>query len=119
MALTKKDTPFVSSTACKRFLERLKESFVSVPILRHFDPEKKIVVEIDASNPVIAGVLSQYDNDDILYLVAHFSRKHSQQRLIMKFMIKNFLQSPGPSRNGAPDWNASHIALRSSPITET
>jgi hypothetical protein len=55
----------------------LKKPFVSAPILRHFDPEMKIVVEIDASNLVVAGVLSQYGDDDILYPVAYFSRKHS------------------------------------------
>jgi hypothetical protein len=119
MALTKKGIPFLWSTSCESCFERLQKSLVSAPILPHFNPETEIVVGTDASNLVITRVLSQYDNDDILHLVAHFSRKHSQQRLIMKFMIKNFLQSSGPSRNGAPDWNASHIALRSSPITET
>jgi hypothetical protein len=34
-------------------------------------------VETDASNYVSAGVLSQYDDDGILYPVAYFSKKHS------------------------------------------
>jgi hypothetical protein len=34
-------------------------------------------VETDASNYVSAGVLSQYDDDGILHLVAFFSKKHS------------------------------------------
>jgi hypothetical protein len=53
------------------------KSFVLVPILHHFDPERKIIVETNASNLVIARVLSQYGNDDILHPVAYFSRKHS------------------------------------------
>jgi hypothetical protein len=53
-------------------------SFVSAPILCHFNPERNIVVETDASNLVIARVLLQYDdNNDIPYLMAFFSRKHS------------------------------------------
>jgi hypothetical protein len=64
------------STAGKRFFERLKRSFVSAPILGHFDPERKIVVETNSSYLVIAGVLSQYGDDDILHPVAHFSRKY-------------------------------------------
>jgi hypothetical protein len=55
----------------------LKKSFVSAPILSHFDPKRKIVVETDVSNLVIIRVLSQYDDDDIIYPVAYFSRKYS------------------------------------------
>jgi hypothetical protein len=54
----------------------LKQSFVSVPILCHFDPERKIVVETDASNLIVTGALSQYDDNDILHHLAYFSRKH-------------------------------------------
>lgn len=43
----------------------------------HFDPEKPIIVETDASNSVSAGVLSQHDNDKILYPVAFYSKKYS------------------------------------------
>jgi hypothetical protein len=46
----------------------LKKSFVLAPIVRHFDPERKIMVETDVSNLIVARVLSQYDDDDdILY----------------------------------------------------
>jgi hypothetical protein len=54
----------------------LKKSFVFTPILHHFDLERKIVVETNASNLVIAGVLSQYDDHHILLPVAYFSMKH-------------------------------------------
>jgi hypothetical protein len=63
------------STACERFFKRLKKSFVSAPILRHYDPERKIVGETDASNLVIAGVLSKYDDDDILHPVGLFLKE--------------------------------------------
>jgi hypothetical protein len=48
-----------------------------VPVLCHFNPERKIVVETNASNLVVAGVLLQYDNNSILHQVAYFSRKSS------------------------------------------
>jgi hypothetical protein len=60
------------STACERFFERLKKSFISASILHHFDPERKIVVEIDTSNLVITGVLSQYVDNDIVHPVDYF-----------------------------------------------
>jgi hypothetical protein len=56
---------------------RLKKSFISGPILHHFDLERRIVVETDASNLIVAGVLSQYDDDDIFHPEAYFSRKRS------------------------------------------
>jgi hypothetical protein len=64
------------STACERSFERLKKSFVSAPILPHFNPEGKIVVELDTSNLVVTRVLSPFDDDHILHPVTYFSRKH-------------------------------------------
>jgi hypothetical protein len=80
-AFTKKDTPFVWSIACQKSFKRLKKSFVSAPILRHFDPKRRIMVETNASNLVITRVLSQYDDVDTLHPVAYFSRKHSPVRI--------------------------------------
>src|SRR5690554_3792757 len=76
-ALTRKDTPFVWSPECQNAFDSLKEAFTSTPILRHFDYERDIVVETDASDFVCAGILSQYDDDGILHPVAYYSKKHS------------------------------------------
>jgi len=43
--------------------------------LKHFDPEKECILEIDASDYVTAGVLSQYGDDGLLYPVAYYSKK--------------------------------------------
>jgi hypothetical protein len=69
----------------------LKKSFVSVPILRHFDPERKMVVETDASNLVIVRVLSQYDDNDILRPVAYFSRQYSPAEIHYEIYEKELL----------------------------
>jgi len=55
--------------------EGLKEAFTTAPILRHFDYDRKIVVETDASEYESPGVLFQYDDEDILHPVAFFSKK--------------------------------------------
>jgi hypothetical protein len=90
-ALTNKDTCFVWLTACERSFERLKMSYVSVPIFCHFNPERKRVVETDASNLLIIGALSQYDNDDILHPVAYFSRKFSTAEINCEIYDKEHL----------------------------
>jgi len=51
----------------------LKDRFTSAPILKHFDPEKQCVVETDASDFALGGVLSQ--QHELLHPVAFHSRK--------------------------------------------
>jgi hypothetical protein len=81
----------VWSTASQRTFERLQKFFVSAPILYHFDPERKIVVESDASYLIIIGVLSQYDIDNILHPVTYFSRKHSLAKINYEIYDKELL----------------------------
>jgi len=79
--LTKKENgkyvPFVWDQEQKDAFELLKTAFTTAPVLRHFDYDREVVVETDASDYVTAGVLSQYDDDKILHPVAFFSKKHS------------------------------------------
>ena len=43
----------------------------------HFDVEREIIIETDASDYVSAGIMSQYDDNSVLHPVAYFSKKHS------------------------------------------
>jgi hypothetical protein len=91
MALTKKDTAFVWSTTSQRSFKRLKKSLVSAAILRHFDLERKIMVETDASNLVVITVLLQYNDDDILHPVTYFSRQHFPAKINYAIYNKELL----------------------------
>ena len=75
--LTKKDVKFTWNAECEAAFQQLKHKFVSAPILMHFDAEKQIIVETDASDYVSAGIMSQYDDNGVLHPVAYFSKKHS------------------------------------------
>jgi hypothetical protein len=55
----------------------LKATFILAPILAHFDLDWDIIIEIDASDYVSTGVLSQCDDNNILHPIAYFSKKHS------------------------------------------
>ena len=46
---------------------------MTAPILTHFNPDFKCIVEIDLSNYVLGGVLLQYNKNGELCLVAFFS----------------------------------------------
>jgi len=52
-------------------------AFTMAPALRHFDDEREVIIETDASNYVSAWVLSQQDDEGVLCLVAYYSTKHS------------------------------------------
>jgi hypothetical protein len=75
--LTRKNTHFLWSDECSQSFETLKQAFTTAPILRHFDYDREIIVETDASDYVSAGVLSQYDNEGLLHPIAFFSKKHT------------------------------------------
>ena len=75
--LTKKNAPFNWTQSCKDAFQLLKNTIASAPTLRPFDWTKQVVVETDASDFVSAGVLSQYDDENVLRPVAFFSKKHS------------------------------------------
>ena len=69
--------PFMWSSDQQAAFDQLKNVFATAPILRHFDYEREIIVETDASDYVSAGILSQYNDDGILHPVAFYSKKHS------------------------------------------
>ena len=77
VGLTKKGVCFEWGEEYEAAFQELKCRFTSAPVLRHFDLDKEIIVETNASDYVSAGVMSQHDADGILHPVAFFSKKHS------------------------------------------
>lgn len=80
--LLQKDTPWSwgPDSHAQRTFERLKTAFCEAPILRHFDPELPIIMETDASDTVVSGILSQKfpDGDKhVLHPICYFSKKMS------------------------------------------
>ena len=48
------------NTAARLAFKALKQAFVNAPILAHFDPDKRTIIETNASDWVVAGILLQY-----------------------------------------------------------
>src|SRR6202162_5509434 len=69
--------PFQWTTTTEGAFQALKLAFTTSPILQHFDSEKPIIVETDASDYVSAGILSQHDDNGKLHPVPFYSKKHS------------------------------------------
>jgi hypothetical protein len=50
----------------------LKATFTSATILAYFNLDQDVIVEMDTSNYISTRVLSQYDDNNILYPMAYF-----------------------------------------------
>ncbi|TVY32389.1 Retrovirus-related Pol polyprotein from transposon, partial [Lachnellula subtilissima] len=61
---TRKDQPFNFNNMCKQAFISLKKALTSAPILGYFQFNRLHMLEIDASNRVVAAVLSKLDPGD-------------------------------------------------------
>ena len=73
--MTKKEQPFHWECEQKEAFEKLKKKFTLAPILASFDPERKIILETDASDQALGSCLSQPDAEKRLHPVAYRFRK--------------------------------------------
>jgi len=71
--------------------QELKKRFTSAPILAHFDPEKPLIIETDASDFAIGAVLSQRDEENRLHPVAFHSRKFQPAEINYEIHDKELL----------------------------
>jgi len=58
-------------------VETLIPAFTTALALPHFDHEREILVEQDASDDVSTGVVSQPEDEGVLHAVGYYSKKHS------------------------------------------
>jgi len=68
---------FVWSQKCQKTFNTLKKAFTFNVILRYYNSDHKIVIEIDALNYVFKDILFQYDENKVLHSVAYFFKKHN------------------------------------------
>jgi len=62
-ALLNKHTPFTWTSACQKAFETLRDSLISEPVLKIFEPELETRIETDASGFAIGSVLTQKHKD--------------------------------------------------------
>ena len=59
---------------------RLVHAFTTAPVIRHFDPEEPAIVETDASDFALGGILSQ-KHEGRLHPIAFHSRKFTEAEI--------------------------------------
>ncbi|THC87443.1 hypothetical protein EYZ11_013110 [Aspergillus tanneri] len=98
--LTKNDMEFVWDPACQEAFDELKRRLINAPILRHYRAEDPARLETDASDGVVAGVLSQQCLDGNWRPVAFFSKTMSPPERNYEIHDKEMLAIYVPWRNG-------------------
>ncbi len=57
--------------------DHMKKQMTEISILRHFDQNRKTILEINSFNYVNNDILSQYDDEETLYLMIYYSKNLS------------------------------------------
>ncbi len=95
-----KTNSFIWSSEAKQAFNQLCDVFMRASILRHFDSERHIHIEIDTFNYAVANILSQSDDNDQWHSIAFWFRMminvernyeiHDQKLLIIVAMFKHW-----------------------------
>lgn len=89
--LTRKDVKFEFDENAAKAFAYLKKQFTTAPILVHFDPDKELIVETDASDYAIGAVLSQVGDDQLQHPIAFASRSMQTAELSYPIHDKEML----------------------------
>ena len=89
--LTRKSVRFTWSDEAAAAFRSLQLAFTSAPILRHFQPDRPLVVEADASDFALGCVLSQPSDDGHLHPLCFYSRKFTPAELNYPIYDKELL----------------------------
>ena len=89
--MTKRHTSRLTwSPEAQQAFEELKTQFTSAPILRHPDPTRQFIVEVDASDTGVGAILSQRQgNPEKMFPCAAFSRNCPPQKETMTWETAN------------------------------
>ena len=72
--LTWKNSPWNFDKKCKLAFLSLQQAFTTAPVLTHYKPDCSLVIETNASNYVLATILSQVEPDGDIHLITYLSQ---------------------------------------------
>lgn len=87
---THKDLAFTWTPEAQLSFNTLKKAFSTAPILMHFDSQKAVIIETEASDYVSPGILSQHDDNEVLQPVAFYTKKRSWPSVTTRYNPKRY-----------------------------
>jgi RNase H-like domain found in reverse transcriptase len=91
--------------------ESLKVAFTELVTLHHFNPERLIRLETDASEYAISGILSQLTENGNWMPIAFNSRKMDKHEMNYESTISNCLRQLSASASGGIDLKGSKLPI--------
>ncbi len=89
--LIQKKVIFEWDQACQTIFDHMKKWMTEVSILRHFDQNRKTILETDSFNYVNDDILSQYDDEETLHSMIYYSKNLSLAECNYKIYDKKLL----------------------------
>jgi len=89
--LTKRTEKWTWTNEAETAFKELKHRFTSAPILAHFDAQRPVIIETDASDFAIGAILSQRDEEKRLHPVAFHSQKFTPAEINYEIHNKELL----------------------------
>lgn len=71
---------------------KLKEDFLSLPILVHDNPYKESRIEVDTSKDAMGGTLSQKQEDRVWHPCAYWTMKFNKAERFTTFRTRSYMQ---------------------------
>jgi len=68
---------FEWNQACQTIFDHMKKQMTEVSIFRHFDQNRKTILETDSFNYINDDILSQYDDEETLHSMIYYSKNLS------------------------------------------
>jgi len=110
--LTQKKVIFEWNEACQTAFDHMKRRMTEAPILRHFDQTREAILEIDSSDYVNGGVLSQYDDEGVLHPVAFYSKNMSPAECNYEIYDKELLIIIRAFEHWRPELKLTDISIK-------
>ncbi len=89
--LTQKEMIFEWNQACQTIFDHMKKRMTEASILRHFDQNRKTILEINSFDYVNDDILSQYDDEETLHSMIYYSKNLSFAECNYKIYDKKLL----------------------------
>jgi hypothetical protein len=106
--LTKTNVPFSFNQMCINAFKELKARLTSSSLLKHYLLELPTMVETDASDGVVAGILSQQHADGEWYPIAYFSKTMSSAECNYEIHDKEMLAIVKSLAQWRPELEGTH-----------
>ncbi len=110
--LTQKEVIFEWDQACQMIFDHMKKRMTEVSILRHFDQNRKTILETDSFDYVNNDILSQYDDEETLHSIIYYSKNLSLAECNYKIYDKKLLAIIHAFKHWRPELKLTELFIK-------